>query len=166
MIFYNVVLLTGCSSARTVVVWDRSTGCCPSGTDCFSGVLHRVSSPANKPALVWTPLHRVTHPVRNLLHYGVSTRGHSFLQGFLLKYIITETLPPSLMGSTLDNGGSVLKVTGTDSVKHEGKLWCLVTEAPPATSLSSQLPKSHHINQIQRLSVLFRRRLRNTSFRS
>ena len=43
-------------------------------------------------------------------------------QGFfpLLKYVITEALPPSLMGSALVSGGSIFEPAGIGSIGHGG----------------------------------------------
>ena len=38
----------------------------------------------------------------------------------LLKYVIPEALPPSLMSSALASGGSVLEPAGIGSVGHRG----------------------------------------------
>jgi len=56
----------------------------------------------------------------------------------LLHCVIPEVLPPSLMGSALASGGSVLELSGTGSVGHRGSFWQLLTEATPVAPL---LPK-------------------------
>ena len=45
-----------------------------------------------------------------------------FHSGFfpLLEYVITEVLPPSLMGSALARGGSILEPAGIGSIGHGG----------------------------------------------
>lgn len=55
--------------------------------------------------------------------------------GFLpfLIYVITETLPMSLMGSALASGGSVFHLADTGSIRHGDIVWCLLTQADPAT---------------------------------
>jgi len=47
---------------------------------------------------------------------------------FLIKYVVSEALPPSLMGLTLANSRSVLEVAGTGFVGHGGSFQ-LLTEA-------------------------------------
>jgi len=44
----------------------------------------------------------------------------------LLKYVIPEALPPLIMA--LASGGSILKPTGTGSIKHRGSFLQLLTE--------------------------------------
>jgi len=61
----------------------------------------------------------------------------------LLKYVIIEALPPSLMRSALASGGSVLEPAGTGSIRHGGSFWQLLTEATPVAPL---LPKPCHTN--------------------
>ncbi|KAM6059669.1 uncharacterized protein LJ206_014270 isoform 2-T2 [Theristicus caerulescens] len=63
----------------------------------------------------------------------------------LLKYVIAEALPPSLMGSALASGESVLELAGTGSVGHGGSFWHHLTEATPA---ALWLPKPCHVNPI------------------
>ncbi|XP_049649850.1 uncharacterized protein LOC126035357 [Accipiter gentilis] len=64
----------------------------------------------------------------------------------LLKYVIPEALPPSLIGSALASGGSFLELAGTGSIGHVGSFWRLLTEA-------TQLPKPCHANPIQYVSA-------------
>ncbi|KAK4810648.1 hypothetical protein QYF61_007385 [Mycteria americana] len=70
------------------------------------------------------------------LTYSHSSFPAAVVQQFLplLKYVITEALPPSLMGSALASSGSVLEPAG---IGHGGNFWHLLTEAtpvaPPAT---------------------------------
>ena len=51
----------------------------------------------------------------------------------LLKCVIPEALPLSLMGSALalPSGRSVLEPAGTGSIRHRGSFWQLLTEANP-----------------------------------
>lgn len=71
------------------------------------------------------------------LTYSQSSRGaellwhNNFWVFFFLTCIITEALPPSLMGSALVNGGSILEKSGIGSVGHGGNFWELFTIAPP-----------------------------------
>jgi len=62
----------------------------------------------------------------------------------LLKYVIPEALPPSLIGSALASGGSVLEPAGTGCIRHGGSFSHLLTEAtpiaPPATKILSCKP--------------------------
>jgi len=55
----------------------------------------------------------------------------------LLKYVITEVLPPSLTGLAFASGGSVLVPAGIGSIRKRGSFQQLLTEAtlvaPPAT---------------------------------
>jgi len=62
----------------------------------------------------------------------------------LLNYVITEALPPSLMGWALASSGSVLEPAGTGSVGHGRSFLKLLTEATPVAPL---LPKPCHTNQ-------------------
>jgi len=59
----------------------------------------------------------------------------------LLKDVITESLPPSLIDLT--SGGSVLEPAGIGSVRHGGSFSQLLTEATP---ISPPLPKPCHTN--------------------
>ena len=52
----------------------------------------------------------------------------------LLKYVITEVLPPLLMGLALASGGSVLELAGTGSVGHGGKLLAASRNTTPVAS--------------------------------
>jgi len=61
----------------------------------------------------------------------------------LLKYVVTEVLPPSLIGLALASGGSVLELAGTGFTRHGGRFWQLLTEA---TRIAPQLPKPCHAN--------------------
>ena len=55
----------------------------------------------------------------------------------LLKYVIPEALPPSLLGLLLGSGRSILEPPGTGSVRHGGSFLQLLIEsipiAPPTT---------------------------------
>ncbi|KAM9591171.1 uncharacterized protein ACIBXB_006070 [Morphnus guianensis] len=64
----------------------------------------------------------------------------------LLKYVIPEALPLSLIGSALAGGGSVLELAGIGSIGHRGSFQQLLTEATPVTP---PLPKPCHTNPIQ-----------------
>ena len=64
----------------------------------------------------------------------------------LLKFVVTEALPPLLIGSALASGRS-LEPSGTSSIQHRASTWCLPTEAPP-------LPKPCHVNPMQGCSNL------------
>ncbi|KAM9590846.1 uncharacterized protein ACIBXB_005895 [Morphnus guianensis] len=52
---------------------------------------------------------------------------------FLLKNVITEALPLSLIGSALAGGGSFLEPAGMGSLEHRGSFQQLLTEATPVT---------------------------------
>ena len=56
----------------------------------------------------------------------------------LLKYVITEALPPSLIGLALASSGFVLEPSGTGSIGHGGSFSQLLTEAAP---MAPWLPK-------------------------
>jgi len=68
-----------------------------------------------------------------------------FAAGFfpLLRYVITEALPPSLMGLALASTRSILEPAGTGSTRHGGSFSQLLTEATPIAPL---LPKPRHSN--------------------
>jgi len=61
----------------------------------------------------------------------------------LLKYVIPEVLPPSLIGLALASGGSVLEPAGTGCIRHGGSFSQLLTEATP---MAPPLPKPCHAN--------------------
>jgi len=75
--------------------------------------------------------HRLTPLFRLPFHHI------SFLP--LLKYIITEALPPSLIGLGLGSGGSILEPASTDFVRHGGNFLQLLTEATPIAPLLQKL---------------------------
>jgi len=60
-----------------------------------------------------------------------------------LKYVITEVLPPLLIGLALASSRSVLELAGTGFIRHGGSFSQLLTEATPAVPL---LPKPCHAN--------------------
>jgi len=68
---------------------------------------------------------------------------HSFFLLLLLKHVIPEALPPSLVGLTFASGGSVLEPTGPGFIRHGGSFSQLLTEATPIARL---LPKLYHVN--------------------
>lgn len=79
----------------------------------------------------------------NLLHHGLL---YQQLQiGILshLKYFITDTLLPSLVGSALASGRSILDTDRTVSVQHGECSRCLLLQTP-STHL---LPKFCHVKQ-------------------
>jgi len=49
----------------------------------------------------------------------------------LLKYVVTEALPPLLIGLALASGGSILELAGTGFIRHGGSFSQLLTEATP-----------------------------------
>jgi len=61
----------------------------------------------------------------------------------LLKYVITEALPPSLIGLALASGRSILEPAGTGFIRHGGRFLQLLTEA---TTIAPPLPKPCHAN--------------------
>ena len=64
----------------------------------------------------------------------------------LLRYVIPEALPPSLMGSALASNRSVLEPAGIDFIGHRGSFQQLLTEATP---VAPQLPRPCQANPIQ-----------------
>ena len=61
----------------------------------------------------------------------------------LLKYVITEVLPPLLICLVLASGGSILEPASTGFIRHGGSFSQLFTEATP---ISSPLPKPCQAN--------------------
>ena len=59
----------------------------------------------------------------------------------LLKYVITEALPLSLIGLALASGGFILEPSGTGFITHGGSFSQLLTETTPIAPL---LPKPCH----------------------
>ena len=78
-----------------------------------------------------------------------------------LKYVITEALPPSLMGSALASRRSILDPAGIGSIRHGGSFWHLLTEA---TLAAPPLPKPCHANPIHH--VLMRKDFQVQSIQS
>jgi len=60
-----------------------------------------------------------------------------------LKYIITQALPPLLIGLALASSGCVFEPAGTGFIRHGGSFWQLLTEATPVVP---PLPKPCHAN--------------------
>ena len=60
-----------------------------------------------------------------------------------LKYVITEVLPPLLVGLALARGGSILEPAGTGFIRHGGSFLQLLIEATP---IAPPLPKPCHTN--------------------
>ena len=56
--------------------------------------------------------------LREVTVYSGTCGAATFLP--LLKYIITEALPPSLIGMALNSSGSVLELAGIGSAKYRG----------------------------------------------
>jgi len=69
----------------------------------------------------------------------------------LVKYVITEALPPLLIGLALASGGSILEPVGIGSIRYGRSLSQLLTEATPTASL---LPKPCHANPHHQPSAL------------
>jgi len=65
----------------------------------------------------------------------------------LVKYVITEVLPPSLIGSALARSGSILEPAGAGFIRHGGSSSQLLAEVAPIAPL---LPKPCHANPQQR----------------
>lgn len=77
----------------------------------------------------------------------------------LLKCVITEVLPLSLMCSALASGMSILESAGNVSVQHTDNFWCLLTkatsEAPQCQNVAtwsehSNILKTHILSMILR----------------
>ena len=114
---------------------------------CSMGCRGQPASPwSTSPAAGESVLRRLEHPLPLLLHWLwclqscfspivslLSPATIAVRQGFfaLLKYIIPEELPLSLMGLALASGGSVLEPVGVGSIGHRGNLRQLLTEATP-----------------------------------
>jgi len=69
----------------------------------------------------------------------------------LLKYVIPEALPLSLIGLALASSGSVFELAGAGFIRHEGSFLQLLTEATPIAPL---LPKPCHTNPIQSKTLI------------
>jgi len=63
----------------------------------------------------------------------------------LLKYLISEVLPLSLIGSASVSSGSILELADIGSIRHGGSFWQLLTEATP---VALPLPKPCHTNPL------------------
>jgi len=75
-----------------------------------------------------------------------SSLSNAFLPQFflpLLKYVIPEALPPSLIGLALASSGSVLELAGIGFIRHGESFSQLLTEATP---IAPPLPKPCHAN--------------------
>jgi len=60
----------------------------------------------------------------------------------LLKYVITEVLPPLPIVLPLASGGSILEVAGTGFIRHGGSFLQFLTEATPIAPHSTKtLPR-------------------------
>jgi len=57
---------------------------------------------------------------------------------FLLKCVITEVLPPSLMGSALASSQSILEMAGIGFFRHRGSFWQLPTRATPVVPAATK----------------------------
>ncbi|KAM9616085.1 uncharacterized protein ACIBXB_020459 [Morphnus guianensis] len=86
----------------------------------------------------------------------------------LLRSVIPEVLPLSLMGSALSSSGSVLEPAGIGSVGHGGSFWHLLTESTPvAPPPPPPLPKPCHADPIHVLVyIAFQDALYFSNFRS
>jgi len=77
-------------------------------------------------------------------HSSLSTSSSpQFFFFSLLKYVVTEVLPPLLIGLALASSGSFLELAGTGFVSYGGSFLQLLTEATP---IASPLPKPCHAN--------------------
>ena len=133
---------------RSAPPWT-SVGC--RGTACLTMVFPRGCSGISAPAA------RAPPPLSSSLTWGSAGVFHVFSlfqllfhSHFfpLLKSVIPEALPLSLVGSALPSSGSVLEPAGIGSVGHRGSFQQLLTEATPVTLM---LPKPCHTNPIQHL---------------
>jgi len=66
---------------------------------------------------------------------------HSFFP--ILKYVITEALPPSPVGLVVASGGSILETAGTGFIRYGGSFSQLLTEPTP---IAPPLRKPCHAN--------------------
>ena len=91
-----------------------------------------------------------------LLHVLTSSLRLLFLSQqlfFLIKYVITEVLPLSLIGSALAGGGSVSEPASIGSVRHRGSFQQLLIEATPVTPppTTKTLPHKDNTNTLAKL---------------
>jgi len=114
--------------------------CC--GTACLTRVFSMScrgisalvpGAPPPPPSLTWVCAELF------LSHHLLSLAENAVIEGFffsLLKYVVTELLPPSLMGSALASSRSIfLELAGTGFIRHGENFWQLLTEATPIVPL-------------------------------
>jgi len=68
----------------------------------------------------------------------------------LLKYIITEALPLSLIGTSLGQWRSILEPAAIDSIRHGGSFSQLLTEAIPIAPRYQNLAMQTHNKTLMR----------------
>jgi len=111
----------------------------------------------------WKALWEIYTVLHKLLQCGSLPQGAvlqellslaAVVQGFfspLLKYVITEALPPSLMGSALASREPLVKLASFGSIGHRGSFQQRLTEATPVAHL---LPKPCHANPMHTGGIL------------
>jgi len=72
----------------------------------------------------------------------------------LLNYVITEVLPPLLIGLALASSGSILEPAGIGSIRHRGSFSQLLTEATPIAPRYRTLATQSHNTKDQQRNIL------------
>jgi len=115
---HNLLQASTCSSVGSSMV-RRGTACL---TTVFSAGCRSISAPA--PGAPPPSPFSLTFVSTELLLSRIATPLFCFnchYAGFLpLLNVIPEALPPSLMGSALASGGSILEPAGVGSIRHRG----------------------------------------------
>jgi len=124
----------GAARARCWLLWS----CCPPAPQ---GPLCRVAlQPLLSPFILvtWVTLSQVQNPALVLVKFHAMG---IFLP--LLKYVITEALPPLLIALALASGRSILEPAGTGFIRHGGSFSQLLHRSHP---YRPPLPKHCHTN--------------------
>jgi len=123
----------------------RSTACLT--IDFITGCRGKVSAPVPGASLPPPSLILVSAELFLLCSLTPLSQLPSHRRFFpLLKYLITEVLPPSLIGLVLASSGSILAVARTGSVRYGRGFSQLLTKATPVAPLPPRLPKACHAN--------------------
>jgi len=107
------------------------------------GTLSAPASQGSPPPSFFTDLGVCRDVPFTLSHFSLFTAISPQVFFHLLKHVMTEVLPPLLIGLALASGGSTLVPAGTGFSRHRGSFWQLLTEATP---IAPQLPKPCHAN--------------------
>jgi len=139
------------SFPQTASAWVPFTGCSPSGTGCSSMGPHGVTSPASKPALVWTSFSTAPQVLEGACSSMGSPRGHSLLQAFTCSSVMS--LPWAIGGYLLHRGPPwttgeqpASLWSSSRAAREDSLLWRLEHLLPPPSSLilvSAELFLSH-----------------------